>query len=1040
MNKIIFSLIAFIFFSYHANAQAPANDDCASATILNVNTDLSCTLKVPGTLSGATRSNVVSGINGFVPNNDVWYAFTATSPNHKISLQNIQGTNVRHYIEILVGNCGELVPITFSPDSSIPLTGVAIGTTFYVRVFTFRPTSGSFEICVSTPPAITNDECTTAIDLTVNPDLNCTSMTSGHLIGATNSGSFGNLAPSEDVWYSFTATRPIHRISLNNYSINEPPLGFELFEGNCDALTSKLVAIAYPNAGSRDATNLTPGTTYYIRVFNTLPDPIATTFDICVSTFPIPNNDECANAVVLSVNTDESCTLRTSGALGGATASNENSSVSGIANDVWYSFTATATSHKIELLNATGSTSESVNFEVLEGFCGQLISISGSEPEFVTISSLTIGTTYHIRVFNNPQLDVRTSTFDICVGTPLPTPANDNCVNAIPLAVNPDSSCTLKTAGTIANATNSLEGDNPMGTPDDDVWYSFVATSTSHIVSLLDVVGTPVLISEVMQGSCGGQLFSLNTSNSTSNRVSGLNVGETYYIRVFSSYEGINVNTTFNICVSVPPTPPANDNCNNAVSLTVNPNASCTQTASGTITGATNSQVSNGINTPDDDVWYTFIATSTSHKIKLLNIAGEQTDLVIEVLNGPCGSQMTPVGSSNQRENLVSNLIIGNTYYIRIFSLAIGSTGTSSFDICITTEQRPQNDKCEDAIALTVNTDLSCTLKATGTLRNAIDEVSNQFGIPDVWYTFTTTATHHQVKINSSDFRCEVYSSGGDCLTDRAWVTVQTTPEGIIPNGLIIGNTYLIRVMSNTESPSETFEICVGTFPPAPVNDNCVDAITLNVAPSMEEGIINSTTVGATDFYYYPSPTCADYNRGDVWFKAIVPANGQLNIQTGDPGNSTNSPFDSGLAVYYGVCDGFLELMACNDNISPTEVHSKITLTNVAAGEEIFIRVWEIGNNQKPFTISAWSTSLSVPEFDANNFTAYPNPVKDILNLSFDQIISTVKVYNLLGQIIASKEINDKNGNIDLSGLPTGPYVIQINSNGISKSTTIIKQ
>lgn len=1038
----MFSVMAFIFFSYHVNAQAPPNDDCTDAINLNVNADLSCMLKTSGTLSGATRSNVPSGIQGFIPNNDVWYSFTATAPTHKISLENIQGSNTRLYIEVFDGTCEQLNFITFSPDSSISLSGVAIGATFYVRVFTIQaPSPNTFEICVSTPSAITNDECSTAINLTVNPDLNCAAMTSGHLMGATSSGSWDGILPTNDVWYSFTATLPNHRISLHNYDFNEPVLGFQFFEGNCDELTGKFAALAYPYSGSRDAIDLIPGTTYYIRVFSSLDYPIATTFDICIGTFPIPDNDECTNAIALSVNTDESCTIKTSGTVAGATPSQENSAISGIENDVWYSFTATATSHKIDLQNVTGPDGQdSVKFEILQGNCGQLQSIHSSQSAM--ISSLSIGTTYYVRVFSNPQYDARTSTFDICIGIPLPPPVNDDCMNAITLAVNTDSSCALKSAGTTANATDSGEGDNPMGTPDDDVWYKFVATATSHIISLVDVEGYPVPIHEIMEGNCGGELFSLSTSIRQTSKISGLVIGNTYYIRVFSSYQGINVTTTFNICVAMLPPPPANDNCDNAVSLAVNPNASCVQAVSGTITGATDSQVSsNEIDTPDDDVWYTFIATATSHKIKLLNVAGEQTDLVLEVMQGSCGGQLTSISSSNRYENLVSGLIVGNTYYVRVYSLAVGSTGSSSFDICVTTEQRPQNDNCADAIALTVNTDLSCTLKATGTLINAIDEIDNEFGQPDVWYSFTATAPYHEIKINSSDFSCWVYSYNEDCQSNRSYVTSQATLEGnIIPYGLTVGNTYLIRVISYMESPPDTFEICVGSFPPPPVNDNCPDAIILEVAANLEEGKINSTNVGATDFYYYPLPMCATYYRNDVWFKTTIPSNGELNIQTGNPENSTNSPFDSGLAVYYGDCDD-LELIACNDNISPTEVNSKISLANRTPGEEIYIRVWGIGNGeQKPFTISAWSNSLKTPEFKTNTFKAYPNPVQDILNLSYDQTITTVKVYNVLGQNIASKEINENKGSIDLSNLPAGPYLIQITSDGTSKSMTILKQ
>lgn len=47
--------------------------------------------------------------------------------------------------------------------------------------------------------------------------------------------------------------------------------------------------------------------------------------------------------------------------------------------------------------------------------------------------------------------------------------------------------------------------------------------------------------------------------------------------------------------------------------------------------------------------------------------------------------------------------------------------------------------------------------------------------------------------------------------------------------------------------------------------------------------------------------------------------------------------------------------------------------------------------------------ALSTPEFNTNAFQAYPNPVKDILNISYEQNISSVEVFNLLGQNLITK-------------------------------------
>src|SRR5690606_22611715 len=78
--------------------------------------------------------------------------------------------------------------------------------------------------------------------------------------------------------------------------------------------------------------------------------------------------------------------------------------------------------------------------------------------------------------------------------TTVTPPANDNCANAVALTVNADLSCGVVTAGNTLGATYSgITMVAPCSTSavgDDDVWYSFVATSTAHQVSLTNIVST----------------------------------------------------------------------------------------------------------------------------------------------------------------------------------------------------------------------------------------------------------------------------------------------------------------------------------------------------------------------------------------------------------------------------------------------------------------------------------------------------------------------------------------------------------------------
>ncbi|RAR47546.1 choice-of-anchor L domain-containing protein [Flavobacterium lacus] len=138
--------------------------------------------------------------------------------------------------------------------------------------------------------------------------------------------------------------------------------------------------------------------------------------------------------------------------------------------------------------------------------------------------------------------------------TSIVPPINDNCSNAIALTVNEDATCASSTPGTTIGATLSQTGCT--GVADDDVWYSFVATSTSHTVTVTPGTLNDAVL-QVFSGTCGG-LTSLicrdaNFSSAEIARVNYLTVGNTYYVRVYS-YNNNSGNGTFEICVTSPDT------------------------------------------------------------------------------------------------------------------------------------------------------------------------------------------------------------------------------------------------------------------------------------------------------------------------------------------------------------------------------------------------------------------------------------------------------------------------------------------------------
>ena len=133
-----------------------------------------------------------------------------------------------------------------------------------------------------------------------------------------------------------------------------------------------------------------------------------------------------------------------------------------------------------------------------------------------------------------------------------------------------------------------------------------------------------------------------------------------------------------------------NDECINAINVPVNPNTICTQFVGGTLIGATASTPPNTCGgTDDDDVWFSFVATTTSHSINLNNVVGSTTDLFHVLYSGNCATGLTQIYCSDPNQSTASNLIVGQTYYVRVYSFTANPNQTTTFDVCIGTIPPP---------------------------------------------------------------------------------------------------------------------------------------------------------------------------------------------------------------------------------------------------------------------------------------------------------------------------------------------------------------
>ena len=89
------------------------------------------------------------------------------------------------------------------------------------------------------------------------------------------------------------------------------------------------------------------------------------------------------------------------------------------------------------------------------------------------------------------------------------------------------------------------------------------------------------------------------------------------------------------------------------------------------------------------------------------------------------------------------------------------------------------------------------------------------------------------------------------------------------------------------------------------------------------------------------------------------------------------------------------------------------------------------------FSITA--TSLGMDAVSKSNFTYFPNPVNNVLSIKAQASIDSITVYNMLGQTVVRSTPNTATTAVDMSGLQTGAYFVQVAINNSIETVRVIK-
>jgi large repetitive protein len=525
-SKFFASLLLLTGFSVTtAFSQAPANDNCASATVLTLGAAGVSGSNVNATVEGNEPAKPTCWANANDPNNTIWYRFTtAGAGNYTLTV--VGGTGVRPLSEVFSGTCGSFTSISCGDGGgqattiTSTLASLAATTTYYIRLDAQNAQTGTFTVSVSGPstPPSNQNVCTGATPLAINNTFVSVNNAGTDAAGDPAPSCWG-VAANNTVWHSFvTGPNPTTSYTITTDDGNGTDTQIALFSGNCASPTEIgcnediNAGLLNPNYSSQIVTNsLSPNTTYYIM--SDLYATAAGTYQLKIDSITPTSsgaggNDECLGAIEIIV--DDACVTGTNS---NATLANEsnvpNPSCWNANATVWYKFTTTSAGvYRVSTADFNDplfALADDTELQLLTGNCASgFTEVACSEdfdagaglpitPIFAAdlVANLAANTTYFYRIdgYSDPVNFCTSVTLvlpiDIPIGTAGPKPNNDDCKDAIPLYVNQP--CL---DGTCAGAT--IETNEPTatcwnGVANQTVWYKFTPLNTARYnVTTLD--------------------------------------------------------------------------------------------------------------------------------------------------------------------------------------------------------------------------------------------------------------------------------------------------------------------------------------------------------------------------------------------------------------------------------------------------------------------------------------------------------------------------------------------------------------------------
>ncbi|WP_298153321.1 T9SS type A sorting domain-containing protein [Flavobacterium sp.] len=580
-------------------------------------------------------------------------------------------------------------------------------------------------------------------------------------------------------------------------------------------------------------------------------------------------------------------------------------------------------------------------------------------------------------------------------------PVNDDAAGAILLTLDLGTACGPNQITGISNdgTTGSDSEIDPSCTDynpsvgNGDLWYYIVAPASTITTNISNIQGDIFSVSTALYSGTPGNLTEVGTcSNAGTKTYTGLTVGDTYYLRAWDyNNDGIG---TWSLCGYYL-------DCENSA--------------------ATYSVVSDCANAPQFFVSVDVTSLGSASSVTVTDDQGSAPQTISaagQVQFGPFQNNTPVVITIANDQNPACTITSGTLNQL---------------------ECPPLNDNFADAIPL------SCGVTVTGSTAQAtIDEASAPvgFGVTgtsrNVWYSYTGSGSPETIDLvlcaSSYDTAALVYTGtsgnlsvvagnddGGDaCPTANTRSYVTFTSDGV--------STYYIDLRGYTDFSNGAYSmdvICGAVNPPAVANQVCTTALDVPTDGTVVDSDNSYGDISPTQ------PTCDTFGSiQDVWFSFVAPSDSVTCTLTNGTMTSLN------FAVYSGDCSALVPMGFCYQNQATESVAD--LAGDLTPGNTYYVQVWSNVIEQGTFSLRVENTNLSVDNPVFSGFSYHPNPVNDMLNLTAEGM-SSIAVYNLLGQQVIAKAVSSNTAQVDMSALASGSYIVKVTAQDQVKTVKVIK-